>query len=119
MATTKIWPVHDSLKRLVNYAGNPEKTEYKDLMNALHYAGNEAKTADDSEHFYFVSGVGCDPDKAYEQMISIKKRFGKLGGNVAYHGYQSFRPGEVTPKQCHQIGIELARKLWGTDIKYS
>ena len=44
MATTKIWPVRDSLKRLVDYAGNPEKTEYSDLRQALHYAGNSRKT---------------------------------------------------------------------------
>ena len=61
MATTKIWPVHDSLKRLVDYAGNPEKTEYSDLRNTLHYAGNKEKT----ENFYFVSGINCDADKAY------------------------------------------------------
>lgn len=49
MATTKIWPVHDSLKRLVEYAGNPEKTEFKDLSDAINYAGNESKT----EKFFF------------------------------------------------------------------
>ena len=109
MATTKIWPVHDSLKRLVDYAGNPEKTEYSDLRNTLHYAGNKEKT----ENFYFVSGINCDADKAYEQMVHVKKHFGKMHGNVAYHGYQSFRPGEVTPQQCHEIGLKLARQLWG------
>ena len=60
MATTKIWPVHDSLKRLVEYAGNPEKTEFKDLSDAINYAGNESKT----EKFFFVSGINCSPDKA-------------------------------------------------------
>ena len=43
MATTKIWPVHDRLKRLVEYAGNPEKTEFKDLSDAINYAGMKAK----------------------------------------------------------------------------
>lgn len=29
------------------------------------------------------------------------------------HAYQSFQPGEVTPEQCHAIGVELARQVWG------
>ncbi len=31
---------------------------------------------------------------------------------MAYHGYQSFRPGELTPETCHEIGIETARRMW-------
>ena len=46
-------------------------------------------------------------------MTATKARFGKHGGNVAYHGYQSFRPGEVTPEECHKIGIRTAREMWG------
>ena len=41
------------------------------------------------------------------------KRFGKTNGVVAFHAYQSFREGEVTPEQCHEIGVALARKVWG------
>lgn len=109
MATTKIWPVHDSLKRLVEYTSNPEKTEYNDLKNALHYVSDSDKT----EKFMFVSGINCEASKAYQQMMYVKKQFGKLDGNVAYHGYQSFRPGEVTPEQCHNLGLQLAQELWG------
>ena len=116
MATTKIWPVHDSLKRLVDYAGNPEKTEYSDLYQALHYAANPDKTAGE-ERMFFVTGINCDANRAYEQMTDVKKRFGKEDGNVAYHAYQSFKPGEVTPEQCHAIGLELARELWGSDYQ--
>lgn len=32
---------------------------------------------------------------------------------VAYHGYQSFAPGEATPEMAHEIGLRLAKKLWG------
>ena len=113
MATTKIWPVRDSLKRLVSYAGNPEKTEYRDLQQALHYAENGEKTVSADERFFFVSGIGCDPEHAYEQMTEVKRHFGKLKGNVAYHGYQSFLPGEVTAEQCHELGVKLAKRLWG------
>ena len=116
MATTKIWPVRDSLKRLVDYAGNPDKTEYTDLRQALHYAGSEKKTVSD-EHMCFVTGINCDAERAYEQMVAVKKQFGKESGNAAYHAYQSFLPGEVTPRQCHELGLKLARELWGQDYQ--
>ena len=35
MATTKIWPVRDSLKRVVDYASNPEKTSEDDLASVV------------------------------------------------------------------------------------
>lgn len=113
MATTKIWPIRDNLKRVVNYAKNPNKTEFNDLRQALHYAHNGEKTVSKNERTCFVSGVGCSPDTAYEDMCAVKERFGKLGGNVSYHANQSFKPGEVTPEQCHEIGVKLAKQLWG------
>lgn len=45
----------------------------------------------------------------------MQRRFGKAGGNVAYHAYQSFKTGEVTAEECHRIGVETARRLWGND----
>lgn len=113
MATTKIWPIRDNLKRVVDYARNPEKTENDDLKKTLHYAAQEKKTVSKDERFCFVTGVGCSAESAYEEMCSVKERFGKQGGNVSYHAYQSFKHGEVTPEQCHEIGIKLAKRLWG------
>ena len=49
--------------------------------------------------------------------MTTKRQFGKLGGNVAYHGFQSFKPGEVTPEEAHQIGIETAKKMWGEEYQ--
>lgn len=60
-----------------------------------------------------VSGINCSPEKARAQMTATKKRFGKTGGVIAYHGYQSFAEGEVNPVQAHLIGVELANRLWG------
>ena len=45
--------------------------------------------------------------------MTTKLHYGKLGGNVAYHGYQSFAEGEVTPEECHIIGVETAKRMWG------
>ena len=65
----------------------------------------------------YVSGINCPKKQAYEQMMTTKRRFGKLGGNVAYHGYQSFQAGEVTPEEAHRIGIETAKRMWGDDYE--
>ena len=48
MATTKIWPVRDSLKRVIDYASNPEKTSEADLASVIRYAMNGDKTAADN-----------------------------------------------------------------------
>ena len=114
MATTGFWPVKGSLKSVIQYADNPDKTTNRkfldrDLADALQYVENDAKT----DQKLFVSAINCDPETAYEDMTATKARFGKHGGNVAYHGYQSFRPGEVTPEECHRIGIRTAREMWG------
>ena len=50
IATTKIWAVKDSLKRVVDYASYPEKTEYSGLANALHYAEKGLDISEDVCH---------------------------------------------------------------------
>ena len=117
MATTKIWPVKDSLARVVDYAQNPDKTIYSNLRKVLHYAANEEKTVEGGERAMFVTGVNCNRDTAFQEMQAIKERLGKTVGNVAYHAYQSFRPGEVTPELCHRLGVELAKRMWGDEYQ--
>ena len=131
MAVTSIWRVNGWLGKVVIYIENPDKTENpafyekKDLSDrqsqglddVISYAVNSSKTQQTNEELdtmeCFVSGVNCHPSTARDEMIAVKKRFGKEGGTVAYHGYQSFAPGEATPEIAHQIGVELARRLWG------
>jgi len=117
MAVTKIWPVKDSLARVVDYAQNPDKTIYSDLQNVLHYAANGEKTVEGEERAMFVTGVNCNRDTAFQEMQAVKERFGKTDGNVAYHAYQSFKPGEVTPELCHRLGVELAKRMWGDEYQ--
>jgi hypothetical protein len=113
MATTKIWAIKDSLSRVVNYAENPEKTIFSDLKQVLKYTENDEKTIDKNEKMMFVTGVNCNRETAYEEMKRTQEKFDKCTGNVAYHAYQSFKTGEVTPELAHQIGVKLARKMWG------
>ena len=134
MAVTSIWRVHGWLGKLVLYVENPEKTENpgffqrpdmtdketQSLSDVIEYAIQEEKTgkmeADDEGAEImqrFMSGVNCTPATARDEMIAVKKRFGKEGGVVAYHGYQSFAPNEATPEMAHEIGVRLAKVLWG------
>ena len=131
MATTSIWRVKGWLGKVVVYVENPEKTDnpafyskpsiddhsIQDLADVMAYAVNQVKTqlADENREVkkQFVSGVNCHPATAREEMTAVKKRFGKEDGTIAYHGYQSFAPGEATPELAHEIGVKLAQRLWG------
>lgn len=106
MATTSLWKVSGSLKKVLDYAENPDKTS---LKNVIEYASDGSKT--DNE--LFVTGINCEVERAYEMMTETKRQFGKKDKVVAYHGYQSFKDGEVTPEECHAIGVETAKRLWG------
>lgn len=132
MATTSIWRVKGWLGKVVVYVENPDKTtnpkfftdkdmaeqDGQELSDVIRYAVNSRKTqkADNEDCAVvhrFVSGINCSPSTARDEMLAVKKRFGKESGTVAYHGYQSFAPGEATPEMAHEIGMKLAARLWG------
>lgn len=120
MATTKIWKVIKRMDHVIDYATNKEKTKaielksnyemlVDDLRNVIDYARNSDKT----EKEYFVSGVNCEPDSAYEEMKDTKEFYHKEDKILAFHAYQSFAEGEVSPELAHKIGVELANEMWG------
>jgi len=112
VATTKIWAVHSRLDHLVGYVANECKTlnpEFDDLKNVIDYAGEDYKT----EKRYYVSGINCQPETAYAAMSASLKLNDKKLRVLAYHGYQSFAEGEVTAETAHEIGVRMARELWG------
>lgn len=131
MAVTSIWRVNGWLGKVVIYVENPDKTTNPEffrnevqspegsqgLDDVIGYAVNSRKTEQHREDAdileRFVSGVNCHPATARAEMLAVKKRFGKEDGTIAYHGYQSFAPGEATPEIAHKIGVELAQRLWG------
>ena len=57
------------------------------------------------------SGLNCDVDYAKSSFKATRELYGKTGGNEGHVVIQSFRPGEVDPKQCNQLGLELAEKI--------
>lgn len=113
MAVTKIWPVRGRVDAVIDYAANPQKTSKESLKNVIEYAVNTDKT----DKQLFVSGVNCDTTNIKEEFNIVKRQFGKTGGIVAYHGYQSFVKGEVTPEVAHRIGTEFAEKVWGEEFQ--
>ena len=98
MAVTKIWDVKSRLDHVIDYVTDPDKT-----YNAGY---------DDGEQKYFITAMNCNATCAKRQFQNVKKQFSKTSGIIAYHGYQSFAPGEVSAQEAHRIGVELAEQLW-------
>lgn len=140
MATTSIWSVKGWLGKVVIYVENPDKTENPDfvktqelteqdsqgLWDVIAYAvdcektkrwieGDDSSLDDENEIVMkqYVSGINCTASTARTEMMAVKKRYGKDEGIMAFHGYQSFAPGECTPQMAHEIGVKLAEELWG------
>ena len=118
MAVTSLWPIKGRVDKVIAYVQNPEKVteEYLSWKAALHvidgvvqYAADDTKT----ERMEYVTGVNCAVETATEEFLLAKRMWHKEDGRLCYHGYQSFKPGEVDARTAHQISVELARRLWG------
>ncbi|HBC85062.1 MAG TPA: hypothetical protein DCZ30_06685 [Clostridiales bacterium] len=116
MATTKIWKVQKRIDKVINYATNEEKTKndsvenkFDDINQTIMYATNPDKT----EKQFFTTGINCEVKDAVRQMQVVKMIYGKEKGILAFHAYQSFNEGEVTPEIAHEIGVRLAEEMWG------
>ncbi len=95
MAYTKIHAITATVNKAVDYICNPAKTDEGIL----------------------ISSYGCSPETAaYDFKFALSKT-SQSNPNKAYHLIQSFLPGEVSYKEAHQIGVELADKL--LEGKYS
>ena len=105
MAVTSVWRVNGWLGKVVAYVENPDKTtnpefyengdmterECQGLDDVIAYAVSSHKTQQVNEELgaleRFVSGINCNPSTAREEMMAVKKRFGKEDGTIA-----SFEP---------------------------
>ena len=111
MATTSLWHIKGRLGDLIDYVENPEKTVPKgteDFFNIFEYVRRPDKTTDQ-----YVDAINCRKEIALQQMILTKKQYSKNDKYIAWHGYQSFKVGEVTPDVAHEIGMKLANEMWG------
>lgn len=116
MAVTKIWKVEKRLDHVIDYTSNEEKIkngDYGNNYNDLHNMSNFVDEDFIDEKQYYVSGINCLPDTAYQEMMITKKQYNKKDGILAFHSIQSFVEGEVTPELAHKIGLKLAEEIWG------
>lgn len=128
MATTSIWAVKgtaSAIRRVEMHIENPEKTTEEagyEFQSSLHQVDNgdtmmQEYSAEElkQEKVCYVSGINCSaPNDAWEEFAAVYDGWEKpCKGRVCYHGYQSFREGEVTAEQAHEIGVQLVEELWG------
>ena len=74
----------------------------KSTSRAINYAEKRAEEK---------SGLNCDVEYAKSSFKASREVYGKTDGNQGHVIIQSFKPGEVTPKQCNALGLELAEKM--------
>ena len=74
----------------------------KSTSRAINYAEKRAEEK---------SGLNCDIDYAKSSFKATRELYGKTGGNEGHVIIQSFKPDEVTPEQCNQLGLALAEKF--------
>ncbi len=120
MATTSIWKIVKRIDHVLGYAKNKEKTKaiefnnkYEMIVDDLKDVINYARNADKTEKEYFVSGINCEPDSAYEEMQDTKMFYNKEDKIIGFHGYQSFKETDLDPSIAHKVGVELANEMWG------
>ena len=142
MAYTKLWPIRGSMtssgmivSKVITYDKNEEKTVKKDeshnngsipvgkisinktfsggeISNVINYTSNSDKTGERK----YITTINCTEENCIEEMLLTKRRFGENGNRIMYHGVQSFKPGEIdknNPELAHQLGVKLAKELWG------
>ncbi len=120
MAVFEIWDVRGRLDHPIDYAVNEEKTDtekYSDeqlggLQDVINYATNNKKTSPQDKQL-LVDGINCNYENARQTMAATKKIFNDQKEIIAFHGFQSFAPGEVDAYTAHEIGVRFATKMWG------
>jgi L-cysteine desulfidase len=120
MAVTRIWRIRGNAGSPLDYVSNKEKTknpfteqDRQALADVIAYAANEDKT----EQRFFTKGINCNTSFAKDQFETTKKRFDKEGGIVAYHCYQSFNEGELTPAEAHAKALSWQKSFGVTDSR--
>lgn len=113
MATTSIWSIKNNLKQSINYIINPEKTINKDYGKNNYLESYSNKDYDfKNEKAEYVSCINCSEYDPYGDMKFTKEQYRKTDNVLAFHGYQSFKEGEVTADIAHEIGVKFAEEMF-------
>lgn len=103
MAITKILTIGDSG---VKFSG-------KHLEQAVSYILDREKT----QGGRLVTGINCQPGKAYEQMAATKRKYGKTDKRQGYHLIISFEEGEVTLDTAFEIIRKFVEEYLGQEYE--
>lgn len=113
MATTSIWSIKNNLKQSINYIINPEKTINEDYgKDDYDFLEGKKDYNFKKEKVCYISCLNCNEDDPYDDMEFTKDYYQKKDGILAYHGYQSFKEGEVTPDIAHEIGVKFVSEMF-------
>lgn len=99
MAITKILTINDCGRK---FAG-------RHLQTAITYIIDPNKT----QNMRYVTGINCQPEKAFDQMLATKQKFGKTDKRQGYHIIISFEEEDVEPGTAFEIIRKFAEEYLG------
>ena len=81
----------------------------------MRYVAQTSKTLWNGQQL--VSGIGCQPETAFDEFLSTKLLHHKDGGVMFYHMVQSFPKGaDVDPRTAHEAARQLAGYFEGCEV---
>ena len=83
------------------------------LANAISYITDGEKTQEGA----LVGSHNCNVDTALQEMISVKRKYGKLDKRQGYHFIISFKKQEVKPETAMEITQKFVEKYFGDDFQ--
>ena len=85
------------------------------MKSVMRYVAQTSKTLWDGQQL--VSGIGCQPETAFDEFLSTKLLHHKNGGVMFYHMVQSFpRGADIDPRTAHEAVRQLAGYFEGCEI---
>ena len=85
------------------------------MKSVMRYVAQENKTLWNGQNL--VSGIGCQPETAFDEFLSTKLLHQKDSGVMFYHMVQSFPKGaDVDPRTAHEAARQLAGYFEGCEI---
>ena len=85
------------------------------MKSVMRYVPQLSKTLWDGQQL--VSGIGCQPETAFDEFLSTKLLHHKEGGVMFYHMVQSFPKGaDVDPRTAHEAARRLAEYFEGCEV---
>ena len=85
------------------------------MKSVMRYVSQLNKTLWDGQQL--VSGIGCQPETAFDEFLSTKLLHRKDGGVMFYHMVQSFPKGaDIDPRTAHEAARRLAEYFEGCEV---